>query len=44
MRIWVQPDRMTQHRLTASDLIRAVNEQNAQFAAGKVGQSPAPVG
>src|SRR5947207_9184479 len=44
MRIWVQPERMTQHRLTASDLIRAVNEQNAQFAAGKVGQSPAPVG
>src|SRR6185295_16577581 len=41
MRIWVQPDRMTQHRLTAGDLIRAVNEQNAQFAAGKVGQAPA---
>src|SRR5437899_13023468 len=44
MRIWVQPERMTQHRLTAGDLIRAVNEQNAQFAAGKVGQSPAPSG
>ena len=44
MRIWVQPDRMTQHRLTAADLIRAVNEQNAQFAAGKVGQAPAPPG
>src|SRR6185503_17422877 len=44
MRIWVQPDRMTQHRLTAADLIRAVNEQNAQFAAGKVGQAPAPSG
>jgi HAE1 family hydrophobic/amphiphilic exporter-1/multidrug efflux pump len=44
MRIWVQPDRMTQHRITAADLIRAVNEQNAQFAAGKVGQAPAPTG
>src|SRR3954464_13591342 len=44
MRIWVQPDRMTQHRITAADLIRAVNEQNAQFAAGKVGQAPAPRG
>src|SRR3954464_12563578 len=44
MRIWVQPDRMTQHRITAADVIRAVNEQNAQFAAGKVGQSPAPTG
>jgi hydrophobe/amphiphile efflux-1 (HAE1) family protein len=44
MRIWVQPDRMTQHRVAAADLIRAVNEQNAQFAAGKVGQAPAPAG
>src|SRR3954466_15115747 len=44
MRIWVQPDKMTQHRITAADMIRAVNEQNAQFAAGKVGQSPAPSG
>ena len=40
MRIWVRPDRMTQLKLTPSDLIRAVNEQNAQFAAGKVGQAP----
>ena len=40
MRIWLQPDRLTQLRLTPADLIRAVNEQNAQFAAGKVGQSP----
>ena len=44
MRIWIRPDRMTQHRLTTSDLLRALNEQNAQFAAGKVGQSPAPKG
>jgi multidrug efflux pump len=44
MRIWVQPDRMTQHRIATADLIRAVNEQNAQFAAGKVGQAPAPAG
>src|ERR1044071_5497901 len=44
MRIWVQPDKMTQHKLTPADLIRVVNEQNAQFAAGKVGQSPAPPG
>jgi len=40
MRIWVKPDRMTQLKLTTSDLLRAVNEQNAQFAAGKIGQSP----
>ena len=41
MRIWVRPDRLTQLRLTPNDLIRAINEQNAQFAAGKIGQSPA---
>jgi hydrophobe/amphiphile efflux-1 (HAE1) family protein len=40
MRIWVKPDRLTQLKLAPSDLIRAVNEQNAQFAAGKIGQSP----
>jgi len=40
MRIWVRPDRLTQLRLTPNDLIRAVSEQNAQFAAGKIGQSP----
>ena len=40
MRIWVRPDRLTQLRLTPSDIVRALNEQNAQFAAGKVGQAP----
>src|SRR5207247_8646430 len=42
MRIWLKPDRMANLRLTPADVIAAVNEQNAQFAAGKVGQSPAP--
>jgi hydrophobe/amphiphile efflux-1 (HAE1) family protein len=40
MRIWLRPDRMTQLKLTTSDLLRALNEQNAQFAAGKIGQAP----
>src|SRR5438309_10650020 len=40
MRIWARPARLTQLRLTPGDLIRALNEQNAQFAAGKVAQSP----
>ncbi len=40
MRIWLRPDRMTQLKLTTADLLQALNEQNAQFAAGKVGQSP----
>jgi HAE1 family hydrophobic/amphiphilic exporter-1/multidrug efflux pump len=40
MRIWLRPDRMAQLKLTTSDLLRALNEQNSQFAAGKVGQAP----
>ncbi|HEY1059640.1 MAG TPA: efflux RND transporter permease subunit [Limnobacter sp.] len=42
MRIWIKPDRMAQLKLTASDIAQAINEQNAQFAAGKVGQNPNP--
>src|SRR5882672_6029824 len=45
MRIWVRPDRLAQLHLSTDDLVRAINEQNAQFAAGKVGQPPySPVG
>jgi hydrophobe/amphiphile efflux-1 (HAE1) family protein len=40
MRVWLKPDRLAQLKLTTSDLVNAINEQNAQFAAGKVGQSP----
>jgi hydrophobe/amphiphile efflux-1 (HAE1) family protein len=41
MRIWLRPDRLTQLELTPDDVARAISEQNAQFAAGKVGQTPA---
>jgi len=40
MRIWLKPDRMAQLGITASDVARAVAEQNQQFAAGRVGQPP----
>ncbi|MEO8847928.1 MAG: efflux RND transporter permease subunit, partial [Casimicrobiaceae bacterium] len=40
MRIGLQPDRLAQMKLTPTDVINAINDQNAQFAAGKVGQSP----
>lgn len=40
MRIWLQPDRMVQQGITANDVIRAVQEQNIQVAAGSVGASP----
>ncbi len=40
MRVWLKPDRLTQLKLTPNDVIRALAEQNAQFAAGKIGQPP----
>jgi len=40
MRVWLKPDRLVTLKLAPSDVIRALNEQNAQFAAGKVGESP----
>jgi hydrophobe/amphiphile efflux-1 (HAE1) family protein len=40
MRIWLRPDRLATLKLAPGDVIRAVNEQNAQFAAGKVGETP----
>ena len=40
MRIWLRPDRLAQLQITTADVVRAINEQNAQFAAGKVGQAP----
>ena len=44
MRIWLQPDRMAQLGIAASDVQRAIQGQNAQFAPGKIGQSPNPEG
>lgn len=44
MRLWLQPDRMAQLGITTGDIAAAVNAQNAQFAAGKIGAEPAPAG
>jgi HAE1 family hydrophobic/amphiphilic exporter-1 len=42
MRLWLQPDKMAQQGITASDVIRTVQEQNVQVAAGSVGSAPQP--
>ncbi|PKO40277.1 MAG: hydrophobe/amphiphile efflux-1 family RND transporter [Betaproteobacteria bacterium HGW-Betaproteobacteria-6] len=42
MRVWLKPDRMAQLGLTTSDVATAIRAQNAQNAAGKIGQEPAP--
>jgi hydrophobe/amphiphile efflux-1 (HAE1) family protein len=44
MRIWLRPDRLAQLKLTTGDVAAAINEQNAQFAAGKIGQPPVDAG
>ncbi|WP_302817750.1 efflux RND transporter permease subunit [Parasutterella excrementihominis] len=40
MRIWLNPKKMAQLGITAIDVREAIEEQNNQYAAGKVGTSP----
>ena len=42
MRVWLRPDRMAQLGVTTTDIAQAIQSQNAQYAAGKIGQDPAP--
>lgn len=44
MRIWLNPDRLAQLQLTATDVINAINDQNEQISAGEIGAPPAPPG
>jgi multidrug efflux pump len=44
MRIWVDPDRMAQLGVTASDINNAILAQNRQNPAGSIGQPPSPTG
>ncbi len=40
MRVWLRPDRLAQLGLTPGDVVSAIREQNAQFAAGQIGAEP----
>ena len=44
IRIWLDPDKLANLSITANDVLNAVNEQNAQVAAGIIGAPPAPQG
>ncbi len=44
MRVWLDPNRMANLGLTASDVVNAMREQNVQVAAGALGRAPAPAG
>src|SRR5215472_4747729 len=40
LRVWLDPDRLTQFNLTANDVIAAIQSQNVQAALGRVGAAP----
>jgi multidrug efflux pump len=40
MRVWLDPRKVAERGLSASDVVRAIREQNVQAAAGVVGASP----
>lgn len=42
MRIWLEPDRLTNLGLTASDVVAAIRDQNIQVSPGSLGAEPAP--
>jgi len=41
MRIWLDPDKLQAYGLSTTQVLNAVNSQNAQFAAGSLGSDPA---
>ncbi|MBL8471705.1 MAG: multidrug efflux RND transporter permease subunit [Rhodocyclaceae bacterium] len=44
MRVWLKPDLMAKYGITTTDVANAIRVQNAQNAAGKIGQDPGVAG
>jgi HAE1 family hydrophobic/amphiphilic exporter-1 len=44
MRIWLDPELMRERSLTPKEVINALQQQNAQVAAGQIGMPPVPSG
>nr|WP_233222666.1 efflux RND transporter permease subunit [Chroococcidiopsis sp. CCALA 051] len=42
MRVWLDPNLLASRNLTAQDVVAALNEQNIQVGAGRLGQQPLP--
>lgn len=40
MRVWLNPQKVAAHNLTAADVVAALREQNTQVAAGVIGAQP----
>ena len=44
MRVWLNPNQLNQRGLVPQDVINAIQQQNANVAAGQLGMPPSPVG
>ena len=44
MRIWIDPDRLANMRISTDEILAAVRSENLQAAAGKIGGAPVPTG
>jgi len=44
MRVWLDPDRLTQYGMTAGDVVGAIRTYNAEVSAGQLGGAPAVPG
>src|SRR4029077_19904911 len=44
MRIWLDPDRMASQLIPPSEVVEAIQSENRQAAAGKIGAQPLPPG
>ncbi|MGC2775478.1 MAG: multidrug efflux RND transporter permease subunit [Bradyrhizobium sp.] len=44
MRVWLDPQKAAEHGLSASDIVKAIQAQNVEAAAGVVGASPSVKG
>jgi multidrug efflux pump len=44
MRVWLNPEKMARLNVTTAEVAGALRAQNAQYAAGRIGNEPAPPG
>jgi hydrophobe/amphiphile efflux-1 (HAE1) family protein len=44
MRLWLDPERMANQKITPDEVINAIKSENRQAAAGKIGAAPVPSG
>ncbi len=42
MRVWLNPDKLQYYQLTTMDVVNAIQQQNVQVVAGKLGGPPVP--